>query len=476
MEKIGNFINGNIEFGNLKCENVLSPNSGDIVAEVCFSTKEDFDNAIDKINSAKDNWKNLTYKKRTEVIFNLRILLKENKDKLIDIICLENGKNKEEANAEVLKAIELCDFAVSIPSLISGKCQFVSEGIEVREFVQPLGIIGCITPFNFPLMVPMWTIPNILVCGNAMIIKPSEKTPSLLIFLANLLKQAGLPDGIFNVIQGGKEIVEAMCDNIYIDCVTFVGSSPIAKLVYKRATSNLKRCLSLGGAKNHIIVTNEVDPIITAKEIIASAYGMSGQRCMAASTLLTVGNCDKLIEEIVNHSKKINSECNLNPLISKEAVNNVYNFLSNTKGNILVDGREFKSNSKGFFVGASVISYECYDDMEVNEVFAPTIEIVKCETLKEAIDYQNKSPYANGASIYTDIGENALKASTSLSSGMIGVNIGVPVPRDPFSFGGLKISKFGVGDITGYNSIQLFTVCKKITTKWNSNHKKDWMS
>lgn len=476
--KVTSYINGQRVEGEGESIPVDSPLNGKIIGEVSLLSTCQFDDAVATIKHAQMLWGNQTFKKRTEVIFRLRELLAMNKDRLAEVIVRENGKTADEAAAEVLKAIELCEFAVSIPALISGRTQFVSAGIDVKEYNQPLGIIASITPFNFPLMVPMWTIPNILVCGNAMVLKPSEKTPRTVLILAELLEEAGLPKGVFNVVQGSREIVEAICDHPDIGCVTFVGSTPIAKVVYRRATYNFKRALCLGGAKNHILVTDEVNAEQTAKEILAAAYGMSGQRCMAASVVLAIGNSDKLIDEIVRQSKEVVLGKTMNPLISKEAVSKVETFLEETSGEILVDGRTFENTADrhGYYIGPSVVLYDRYAGITTDEVFAPTLEIIRCETLEAALEYQNQSPFANGASIYTEYGEYATEASQRLSSGMIGVNIGVPVPRDPFSFGGLKESKFGVGDITGYNSLPLFTQCKKITTKWNIKHKKDWMS
>lgn len=478
MKKIGNFINGKIVYGSDKILDVDTPLSGETHAQVALTSKDEFNSYIDDIKESQKEWGNQTFKKRAEVIFNFRQKIIENEKALVETIVKENGKTYGEAKAEVSKAVELCEFAVTVPSLISGRTQFVSTGIEAREYVQPLGIVASITPFNFPLMVPMWTIPNVLVCGNAMILKPSEKTPETVTLLANLLKESGLPDGLFNIVQGDKNMVEAICDHKDIPCVTFVGSTPVAEIVYRRASYNLKRCLALGGAKNHILVTDEVDPVVTASEILSAGYGMSGQRCMAASVVLAIGKSDALIAEIVKQTQAIEVGKTLNPLIDPNNVNLIHNFLENTKGEILVDGRDFENHGdeNGFYVGPSVVLYDHYNDMEVAEVFGPTLEIVRCETLQEALDYQNQSPYANGASIYTDLGEHAVEATLNLSSGMLGVNVGVPVPRDPFSFGGLKGSKFGVGDITGYNSLPLFTICKKVTTKWNTKHKKDWMS
>jgi len=477
-DEILNYVGGKFTKINNDHIPVYCPYDGSILAEVEFATVDLVNVAVENALLAQNKWKNITYKKRTEVIFNLRDLLMKNSERLSTCIHLENGKTIDEANADVLKAIELCEFAVSIPALISGKTQFVSTGIEVREIVSPVGIVASITPFNFPLMVPMWTIPNVLVTGNAMILKPSEKTPITASILAELLESAGVPEGLFTVLNGGKDIVEAICDHKDIQVVTFVGSTQIAESVYKRAISANKRCLALGGAKNHILVTDDINPINVAKEITSAAFGMAGQRCMAASVVLTIGNCEELIKEIVQISTDMVCGRDIPPLISTENVEKIANYLKKSSGEILADGRQSKieGDTNGYYIGPSVILYDSYSKMPKEEVFGPTIEIIKCNSLEEAIEYQNMSPYANGASIFTESGLNASKAIQSMSSGMLGVNIGIPVPRDPFSFGGLKSSKFGYGDISGYDSIKLFTNIQKVTTKWDAKDKKDWAS
>ena len=477
-ETILNFVNGTFVHGEGRTIDVLNPEDNSVLAQVEFATIPLIDLAVKKAKEAQIQWKKQTFKKRTEVIFALRNLLIENQQNLVECIHHENGKTYVESEADVAKAIESCEFAISLPALLSGRTQYVSTGIEVKELIKPVGIVASITPFNFPLMVPMWTIPNVLVTGNAMILKPSEQTPMTASILAELFKKAGLPAGLFTVLNGGKDVVEAICDHPDIQVVTFVGSTPVAETVYKRATSHLKRCLALGGAKNNLIVTEDVDQCSVACEITAAAYGMSGQRCMAASVVLAVGNCEKLIDEIVSISKKCLNKNTLPPLISIENVHKLHEYLSKSNGSILVDGRNTEKCelSNSCFVGPSVILYDTYEAMPKLEIFAPTLEIIRCASLEEALHYQNESPYANGASIFTGSGRYASDAVNEMSAGMLGVNIGIPVPREPYSFGGLKSSKFGYGDISGYDSIHLFTVTQKITTKWDPKEKKDWAS
>lgn len=478
MKQADNYILNRFKRGSGVSRDIHSPRTGEVIGNVNYSTPEDIEKVMPAISEAQKQWSQLTFKKRSEVIFNFRTNLEKYRQELTQLIVLENGKQEDEANAEVSKAIELCEFANSIPSLISGRTQIVSTGIEVKEVSEGVGIVVSITPFNFPLMVPMWTIPNTLVLGNAMIVKASEKTPLTLLKIAEILEESGCPAGIFNIVQGDKEIVEALCQHPLVDAVTFVGSTPIAKAVYRQSTHALKRCLALGGAKNHILVTDEVDPVTTAAEIIASAFGMSGQRCMAASVVLFIGQCEAIKAELIRQTQALVCGQSIPPLVTSEAVSAVEHFLDQTPGKILVDGRlaPREGHPDGYYIGPSIVEYQAYQDIVVDEVFGPTLEILQCDSLQEALDYQNDSPYGNGASIFTDTGRYAQEACDRLSSGMLGVNIGVPVPRDPFSFGGLKASKFGVGDITGYNAIPFLVKTRKITTKWNAKHRKDWMS
>lgn len=452
--------------------NVDNPQTDEIIAQGRMGSLDQLNQVVLEAKEAQKKYASYPYKKRTEWVFRLKELFMRDADEISALISLENGKLKEEADACVAKAIELCEFALMIPGVISGRNQEVSAGIEVKERIEPVGVVASITPFNFPLMVPMWTVASNLVLGNAMILKPSEVTPLTAIKLAQLVEEANVPAGLFNVIHGEKEMVNGICDHPGIDTVSFVGSSFVAEKVYQRSTSHNKRCLALGGAKNHIVVhLDQLDVNATAKEILAAAFGMAGQRCMAASVLLLVGESEEFMKELLVQAK----EWKLPPIISKAAQQKVVAYLNDTKGHVLLDGRVGLTDV-GCFVGPTVIQYDQYDDMPEEELFAPSLEIIQVKNLEEAFECQNKSPYANGASIFTRDGEAAMLAERKMSSGMIGVNIGVPVPRDPFSFGGEKKSKFGYGDITGYGSIGLFTKTKKITTKWNPKDRKDWMS
>jgi malonate-semialdehyde dehydrogenase (acetylating)/methylmalonate-semialdehyde dehydrogenase len=354
--------------------------------------------------------------------------------------------------------------------------------VECRTEHFPVGVVASIAPFNFPLMVPNWTMPNALVLGNTMIMKPSELVPLSVERMAELLKEAGLPDGVFNVINGGREIVEGICAHPDIEAVSFVGSTRVAKLVYQQSTHNLKRCVALGGAKNHLFVLPDANPSMTATNVTASMSGCAGQRCMAASAMLAVGNVDPIIERICDEARKVIPGKNLGAVISKSAKERIENYISEAEregARILVDGRGavVEGRENGTYVGPTVIDYVT-PEMSVarEEIFGPVISIMRTETLDDAIAIENKNPYGNAASVFTQSGGAARYVMEHASAGMIGVNIGVPVPREPFSFGGWNESRFGANDITGKSSIEFWTNLKNTTTKWNPEAGINWMS
>lgn len=401
---------------------------------------------------------------------------------LSDLIREENGKTWDEAKAEIEKAIELTEFACAMPALVSGELLEVSKGVECRIDRVPVGVVASIVPFNFPSMVPHWTIPNALVLGNAMIVKPSELVPLSCQRIATLLQEAGLPDGLFNTINGDKEMVNAICDHPGIQTVTFVGSTKVAKLVYARAAANMKRVLALGGAKNHLIVLPDAHPDMAGSNIAASMTGCAGQRCMAASAMVAVGKSDHIIERLCEEARKIQPGVNLGSVITRQAKERIERYITEAEAagaHILVDGRKavVPGAEGGYYVGPTVIDH-VKPDMAIarEEVFGPVIAIMRTDTLEEAIRIENNNPYGNGASVFTQSGGLARQVAEQLSAGMVGVNIGVPVPREPFSFGGWNESKFGMGDITGKSSIDLWTRLKKTTVKWNPESRTNWMS
>ena len=482
IKKINNFIKGRFENSTSKTIPVWNPQNGEKLTTVTCSSKKELNKAVSSAKSAFYKWSNLTLKERVDVFYEFRNELKNNITSLANSICQENGKTFEEARAEILKGIELTEFACSMPQIIHDEIQEVSRGVECRSSHVPLGIVASITPFNFPIMVPMWTIPNAIVLGNCMILKPSEQTPVGASKIAELLKKSGLPDGVFNVINGNKNIVEAICDHEDISAISFVGSTKIAKNVYQRTTSNFKRCLSLGGAKNHLIVLPDANEEMASNDIIASMSGCAGQRCMAASAMLGVGKIDSIINKIASKAKTIVAGKNLGSVISEEAKIRIEKYIEEAEKNgakIILDGRGVKVSGKenGYYVGPTILDH-VKPEMKIaqEEVFGPVLAIIRTNEIDEAIAIENNSQYGNASSVYTQDGSLANYVTERVSAGMVGVNIGVPVPREPFSFGGWNESRFGVGDITGKSSINFWTQLKKRTSKWNQSAKKNWMS
>ncbi len=482
-EVVKNYYNGSFqESSSTESLDVISPLDGNLLSKVPLSTSDELSKVVESAKNAAGDWANTTIKERVQVFFRYRHLLEKNSDELTAMVSEENGKTFGEAKAEVEKSIELTEFACSIPQLVSGEVLEVSKGVECRTEHFPLGVVASIVPFNFPLMVPNWTMPNALALGNTMIMKPSELVPLSVVRMTELLKEAGLPDGVFNVINGGKEIVEGICSHPDIEAVSFVGSTKVAKLVYQKSTYNLKRCIALGGAKNHLFVLPDANPQMTADNVTASMSGCAGQRCMAASAMLAVGNVDPIIEGICVEAKKIVPGKNLGAVISKEAKERIENYITqaeNDGAKILVDGRgaTVEGKENGTYVGPTVIDYVTPEmSVATEEIFGPVISIIRTETIDEALRIENANPYGNASSVFTQSGGMARYVMEKASAGMIGVNIGVPVPREPFSFGGWNESRFGANDITGKSSIEFWTKLKKTTTKWNPEAGINWMS
>ena len=482
-EIIKNYYNGGFaESSSTETLEVVSPIDGNHLSKVPMSTTEELNKAVESAKNAFEDWSKQPIKERVQIFFKYRQLLEQHTDELTSLVAEENGKTLGEASAEVAKSIELTEFACSMPQLVSGEILEVSKGVECRTEHFPLGVVASITPFNFPLMVPNWTMPNALVLGNTMIMKPSELVPLSVIRMTELLQEAGLPDGVFNVINGGKEIVEGICSHKDIEAVSFVGSTKVAKLVYQQATHNLKRCIALGGAKNHLFVLPDANPTMTANDVTASMSGCAGQRCMAASAMLAVGNVDPIVEGICEQARKLVPGENLGSVISKDAKERIEDYITQAEkdgAKILVDGRgaTVPGKENGTYVGPTVIDYVTPEmSVATEEIFGPVISIMRTDTIDDAIEIENANPYGNASSVFTQSGGMARYIMEHASAGMIGVNIGVPVPREPFSFGGWNESRFGANDITGKSSIEFWTKLKKTTTKWNPEAGVNWMS
>jgi malonate-semialdehyde dehydrogenase (acetylating)/methylmalonate-semialdehyde dehydrogenase len=479
---VRNYIGGSFVDADVPALDVYDPSYGRVISRVPLSTHTEVDEAVRVARAAQPKWAAIPIKERVQVFFKYKRLLEERIDELAALVTEENGKIASEARAEVLKAIELTEFACSLPQMTGGEVLEVSRGVECRIEKHPVGVVASITPFNFPNMVPNWTIPNAIALGNALILKPSELVPISAGRIAELLREAGLPEGVFQVVHGGKDAVEAICDHSGIDAISFVGSTKIAKLVYRRGSANLKRVLALGGAKNHLIVMPDADPEMAATNIVASMSGCAGQRCMAASVMVAVAKTDHIVERMADYARKIVPGKDIGPVISAESRARILHYINEAEAagaKVIVDGRGAKVSGRedGYFVGATVIDF-VRPDMKIaqEEVFGPVLAIVRTKDVDEALAVENANPYGNAASVYTESGGVARYVMEKASAGMVGVNVGVPVPREPFSFGGWNESKFGVGDITGRGSIEFWTKSKKITTKWNREAGTNWMS
>lgn len=481
--KVSNFIGGHWTKGNGDYLEVISPYSGKACGHVSCANSADIDMAIVGAKKAQKEWGMTPIKARTQVLFNFRDILLRDLQEISEIVALENGKTVAEAKAGVLKGIEVLEYALSLQnSDLGGKLE-VSRGVHCEYRRQPIGVVASITPFNFPAMVPMWSIPIAIALGNAYIWKPSEKTPLTSQFIADAFAEAELPAGILSVVQGGADVVNALIEHKDVRAVAFVGSTKVAKLVYEKTTGLGKRALCLGGAKNHIILLPDADLEVTGIGISDSFTGCAGQRCMAAAVCLAVGDVSTHIEKIKERASSQVLGETMGAIISAEQLE----FLNKSIEQALKDGAELildgrnptppKGMEEGFWLGPTILDNVKPGSFPATvELFGPVLSIIRCKSVTEAIDIQKSSPYGNAASVFTSSGPMAEYVATQTECGMFGINIGVPVPREPFSFGGVKASKFGHGDITGDHSLDFWTDVKKITTKWEMQSDATWMS
>jgi malonate-semialdehyde dehydrogenase (acetylating)/methylmalonate-semialdehyde dehydrogenase len=478
-----NHVIGGAEMGGgTALLDVYDPSYGTVISQVPLSTAEQVDAAVAAAHAAWPKWWAMPIKERVQVFYRYKTLLERHLPELAALVSEENGKIHAEAAAEVEKAIEVVEFACSLPQITAGEILEVSRGVDCRIDRWPVGVVASITPFNFPSMVPHWTIPNALALGNCMVLKPSELVPLSANRIAQLLAEAGLPAGVFNVVHGGRDAVEAICDHPGIEAISFVGSTKTAKVVYRRGTANLKRVLALGGAKNHLIVLPDADREMAASNIVASMSGCAGQRCMAASVMVAVSNVDHVIERMLEVASQLVPGKTLGPVISREAQRRIEGYIAEAEkegAKIILDGRNQVVSGKegGYFLGPTIIDF-VRPEMRIaqEEVFGPVLAIVRTKNVDEAVAVENASPYGNAASVYTESGGMAKYVASKVHAGMVGVNVGVPVPREPFSFGGWNESRFGVGEITGRGSIEFWTKSRKTTVKWNREAGTNWMS
>lgn len=469
---LAHLIGGQAVPGTITASEVRNPATGAWLASVPAADAAAVDRAVQAAAAAWPAWAATPLKERVQVLFRYRTLLEAHRTELAALVTAEHGKIQPEAEAEVDKAIELCEFAVSLPQIATGEVLEVSRGIECRVERHPLGVVASIVPFNFPIMVPHWTIPNAVALGNCMVFKPSERVPLSVMRCAELLAEAGLPPGVLNIVHGGRQTVEAICDHPGIAAVSFVGSTPAAEAVYRRATGTLKRALALGGAKNHLIVLPDADPGLTSSTALASAIGCAGQRCMAASVLVAVDTTDHIVADLAAQARAMVPGRDYGPVISAAAKDRISQHIAEAVADgaeLLVDGRgvSVPGGEEGYWLGPSVLD-RVRPEMRIarEEVFGPVLAIMRAGSLEAAMGLQEGSPFGNAASIFTRNGAAARTLMQRAEAGMIGVNVGVPVPREPFGFGGWHASRFGVGDITGKSSIGFWTQDKKTTVRW----------
>ncbi len=484
VETLTNFIGGRaVKSASARTLPVTAPLTGEILAHVPLSTAADLDDAVKAAAEAQPAWGATPLKDRVQVFFRAKTIIENELDALAERITEENGKTLAESRGSILRAVECLEFAASLPQIAAGSVLEVSRGVECKTYRSPLGVVAGITPFNFPFMVPLWMIPMAIGLGNAFILKPSEQTPLSALEIARILREAGLPDGIFSVVHGDREIVEAICDHPGISAVGFVGSTRVARKVYERGTAAGKRVRALGGAKNHLVVVPDADPEMTASNVVSSVTGCAGQRCMAASVLLAVGDVEHILDRIREKMAALRAGRDIGAIINEGAYERITGYLDRAEANgarLTLDGRDAVAEDApagGKYLGASIIDHASPDhEASCDEIFGPTLTIIRCESLDEALAIENANPYGNAAAIYTSSGGVAQYFADRASAGMVGVNIGVPVPREPFAFGGWNDSSFGGGDITGPTAVDFWSKTKKITTKWSNEHQSNWMS
>ncbi len=464
-----------------KTHPVMNPRHEKALGNVVWSDGADVDRAVAAATAAFPGWKNTPLKERAQVLYRVKNIMTERLDELAWLLSHENGKTIAQAKGDVLKGIECVEFGCSVPNLGQGEQLDVSRGINCAVTHEPVGVCAGVVPFNFPTMVPLWMLPQALVAGNTFVLKPSEQVPYSAMRLAEIFKEAGLPDGVFNIVNGGKETVEALCDNPTIQALGFVGSTKVARIVYARAAQTGKKVLCLGGAKNHLVVVPDADLELTSETVVASAYGCSGQRCMAASVMIAVGDVQPIIDDIVKRTSAMTLGEDMGSIINPQSVERITNYINEAEkrgAKVLVDGRgKTVAGQPGNWVGPTILD-NVSPDMPAGceEIFGPVLSIIRANTLDEAIKIENDNVYGNAAAIFTTNGGVARYAIERFNAGMCGVNIGVPVPREPFAFGGWNDSKLGTGDLTGFDGFRFWTRPRKVTSRWEMAKDATWMS
>ncbi|PFE04957.1 methylmalonate-semialdehyde dehydrogenase (CoA acylating) [Bacillus cereus] len=480
VQALKNYIGGQwIESTSKQIEDVPNPATGEIIARVPLSTKEDLNRAVATAKEAFKTWRRVAVPRRARILFRYQQLLIENWEELAKLVTLENGKSYKEAYGEVQRGIECVEFAAGAPTLMMGEqLPDIATGVESGMYRYPIGVIAGITPFNFPMMVPCWMFPLAIACGNTFVLKPSERTPLLANRLAELFKEAGLPDGVLNVVHGAHDVVNGILDNEDVKAVSFVGSQPVAEYIYKTAAANGKRVQALAGAKNHSIVLKDADLSSAAKEITNAAFGSAGERCMAAAVVVVEEDvADELVNRLLQEANAITigngleEDVFLGPVIREGHKERTLGYIQSgvEQGATLIrDGREDDAaNGQGYFVGPTIFD-NVTQEMKIwqDEIFAPVLSIVRVKDLMGAIDVANASPFANGACLYTDSAKATREFREEIDAGMLGVNLGVPAPMAFFPFSGYKKSFYGDLHANGKDGVEFYTRKKMLTARY----------
>ena len=481
IPRIGYHIGGRRTGGeSLRAGPVFNPATGRQVGSVSLATQADVDVAVESARTATVEWSRSSSGARSKLLFRFRNLVEENAAALASLVTEEHGKVTSDALGEISRGLECVEYACNVGDLLAGSYSSqVATGVDVHSARRPLGVVAGITPFNFPLMVPLWMIPNAIACGNTFILKPSEKTPSAALLLADLFYQAGFPEGVLNVVHGDKEAVGHLLEHPAIDAVSFVGSTPVARDIHQTATANGKRVQALGGAKNHMIVLPDADIDLAADAAVSAGYGSAGQRCMAVSVVVAVGaSADQLVDAIAMRTERISigdgtsPQSEMGPLITREHRDRVESYIGAAEADgavVVVDGRTASLPEDGFFLGCTLLD-AVGPKMSVykEEVFGPVLCVVRVDTYDDALALLRDSPFGNGVALFTRDGGAARKFTDQVEVGMVGINVPIPVPVAHHSFGGWKNSLFGDTHMYGPEGIQFYTRGQVVTTRWPS--------
>ncbi len=484
LPSVPHWVGGrNVSGSDGRAGDVYNPTTGHVIARVPFATEADVGKAVAAAKEALREWSNTPAPRRARVLFKFKELMEKSADELARLIAREHGKTVSDAHGEIARGLEVVEFACGIPHLLKGEfSENVGTGVDSFSVRQPLGVVAGITPFNFPAMVPMWMFPIALATGNTFVLKPSERDPSTAVRMAALLKDAGLPDGAFNVVHGDKQAVDALLHHPDVAAVSFVGSTPIAKYIHQEGTAHGKRVQALGGAKNHLVVMPDADLDQASDALLGAAFGSAGERCMAISVAVTVGDAvaDQLIEKLAPRIRALrvgasdDESTEMGPLVTREHLAKVRGYIDTgiqEGATLVVDGRSVKPTGghAGFFLGGNLFD-RVRPDMRIyrEEIFGPVLAIVRVPTAEAAVRLINAHPFANGTSIYTRNGDNARNFAAAIEVGMVGVNVPIPVPMAFFSFGGWRNSLFGDHHIYGMEGVRFYTRLKCVTQRWPS--------